>query len=432
MESTIPEYDSKDSESRKAASGIRSDYNWQIKVDLWISHLRNAYIFHRFMKRELGKSQYRSFTFTDESRISRALKCYLAVLDDVAKDAWEQTATLPINEHRLGFYETYALKHTDAIDPELRKRGLIWKDAHLNLLIAFYQAFREPGGKPTDPTPKEWMQVPMSIRLARTQTDRCKNTISNQIFERERWISKHFDFYHFEACIFKDCDFSNTSFESSVFERCTFSDVLMVNARLTATAFSECKLINIDLGGAMFENVRLWYQNYFSGIRVTPFTHIVLPLLEECDLSYELAARNYGLFKSWYSDAGLRFKRSDYAFREQYCLSQSYPYGRDRLQLLTYRLLSGYNERPFRFSLWLVTTVIVFAVAYARIGLSKTSGKLTFLDSLYFSVVTFTTLGYGDITPTNNPLGEIMVVLEVTAGVIGIACLTALIIRRLL
>ncbi len=432
MESTVPEYDGEDLESRKAASETRLNYNWQTKIDLWASHLRDAYNFYKAAKSAFRRQQQLTGSFIRYSKIVRALKCYSAVLDDVAKDAWEQTATLPVNEHRLGFYETYALKHTDAVDPELRKRGLIWKDTHLNLLIAFYQAFREPGDKSTDPTSKEWMRVPMSIRLARTQTDRCKNIISNQIFERETWVSKHFDFCHFEACIFKDCDFSNASFESSVFERCTFSDVLMVNARLTSTAFSECKLINVDLGGAILDNVRFWYRNQFSGIRVDPFTHIALPLLEECELSYELAARNYGVLKSWFSDAGLRFKRSDCAFREQHCLSQSYPYGRERLQLLIYRLLSGYNERPFRFSLWLFAIIVAFAVAYAEAGLSKTSGKLNFLNSLYFSIVTFTTLGYGDIAPTNNALGQVMVVLEVIAGVVGTAYLTTLIIRRLL
>ena len=102
------------------------------------------------------------------------------------------------------------------------------------------------------------------------------------------------------------------------------------------------------------------------------------------------------------------------------------------MQLLVYRLLSGYNERPFRFAFWLLAIVIGFAAAYARVGLTKAGGSLTLRDALYFSLVTFTTIGYGDIAPTNSPLGQTIVMLEVIVGVVGIACLTALVIRRLL
>ena len=76
--------------------------------------------------------------------------------------------------------------------------------------------------------------------------------------------------------------------------------------------------------------------------------------------------------------------------------------------------------------------LILFAIAYQRVGIGKGAGILAFSEALYFSIVTFTTLGYGDIAPTNNPVGQALVALEVVMGVIGIAYFTALMMRRLL
>ncbi len=384
------------------------------------------------MKRALRKTEHRGLPFAYYSRAFRALLCYSTVLDDSAEIAWDRAKHLSEKELWLGFDGTYADEHIRRADPELRKRGLIWKDADRNLLFAFYQTFRGVGDKPTDPTPDEWRHVPASIRLSRTQIERCRRVISNQTFEREVWISKHFDLCHFDGCVFRNCDFSNASFASSLFTGCTFSDVLLVNARLTGAAFDDCDLGKVDLGGALLEDVRFWHRNRFADIRLDSFTKVAFPLLEECELSYELAARNYRLFKLWYSQAGLRFRRSDTAFREQYCLSQSHPYGRERLALFGYRVLSGYNERPVRFSMWLLAIVVGFASAYRWVGLAKPTGETTLLDMLYFSVVTLTTLGFGDITPANSAVGQVLVIGEVVLGVVGIAYLTALVIRRLL
>jgi hypothetical protein len=293
MGTTLTEHDGKDFAAESAASASRVGYRWRTRMDLWVSQFRHAFIAYRAMKPAFRKSQLRGLPFSSWNRLFRALRCYSAVLDDVAVAAWEHTTALPANEHGLGFHQTYALEHTCRADPELRKRGLIWKDADRNLLIAWYQMVRSVGDKPSDPVPNEWSRVPDSIRLSRTQTERCKNTISGRSFVGETWVSRHFDLTHFDSCSFKDCDFSNVSFAASVFTRCSFSNVLMVNARLAGTVFSECELAIVDLSGAILENARLWYWNRFSGIRIDPFTRIIFPLLEECELSYELESTEF-------------------------------------------------------------------------------------------------------------------------------------------
>jgi hypothetical protein len=71
-------------------------------------------------------------------------------------------------------------------------------------------------------------------------------------------------------------------------------------------------------------------------------------------------------------------------------------------------------------------TVVAFAIVFlslthSGIGLVEQNHEISFLDSLYFSIVTFTSLGYGDIVPVGY--GRLFASLEVVAGLafLGVA-----------
>ena len=62
---------------------------------------------------------------------------------------------------------------------------------------------------------------------------------------------------------------------------------------------------------------------------------------------------------------------------------------------------------------------------------SSTISTHDFLECLYFSVVTFTTLGYGDIHPVSD-IGRIIVITEVSIGYIMLGLLVAIFSRRMM
>jgi uncharacterized protein YjbI with pentapeptide repeats len=66
------------------------------------------------------------------------------------------------------------------------------------------------------------------------------------------------------------------------------------------------------------------------------------------------------------------------------------------LQSLFSLMVIGYGEKPFRPLLCAGLTIVAFAGVYALPG---GPGHADFSTSLYFSIVTFTTLGYGDLVP---------------------------------
>lgn len=49
-----------------------------------------------------------------------------------------------------------------------------------------------------------------------------------------------------------------------------------------------------------------------------------------------------------------------------------------------------------------LTFILIFSLIYYVMGKEHLSDELSFFDALYFSVVTQTTIGYGDITPVSR------------------------------
>jgi len=92
------------------------------------------------------------------------------------------------------------------------------------------------------------------------------------------------------------------------------------------------------------------------------------------------------------------------------------------------RVTTNYGRSLFRWLLWCLGIVLCFGLAYG-IAPNITTGH-GLADGLYFSVVTFTTLGYGDIAPVG--FGKILAILEVCTGYGMGGLLIAIMARRVI
>jgi hypothetical protein len=98
-------------------------------------------------------------------------------------------------------------------------------------------------------------------------------------------------------------------------------------------------------------------------------------------------------------------------------------------ELILGRLLFGYGERPIRVLVAGLVVILICALfyssSYARL-VYRAESEVTsqsFVDGLYFSTITFTTLGFGDIYPAQQHLPtRIVAMIEAISG----ACLMAL------
>lgn len=117
------------------------------------------------------------------------------------------------------------------------------------------------------------------------------------------------------------------------------------------------------------------------------------------------------------------------------------------LGLNAWKVSCNYGEAPLWFIGWAAFIILFFALIYSPFlnwwpPESCESWALiefreypyaegnSFLTALYFSVVTFATLGFGDITPMNS-FGKVVVIIEVLSGYVMFGILITLVARRM-
>ena len=97
------------------------------------------------------------------------------------------------------------------------------------------------------------------------------------------------------------------------------------------------------------------------------------------------------------------------------------------------RLLFGYGERPTRVLITSALIIIACAFHYAVPGMLEYrsgSDDPSFLQGLYFSMITFTTLGYGDLYPAKDTICRVVAMTEATAGAFLMALFVVCLAKR--
>lgn len=203
------------------------------------------------------------------------------------------------------------------------------------------------------------------------------------------------------AHLFK-IDFSGSSLMKSNLE----------NANLHCANLESCNLLGVKIRNARLENVN-WgkciLQENLAKLEQKSGN------VEAMWDYYEQAEEIYRNLRIETEKQGL-FEKSGYFFRKEMIMRRlqmpilSY----DRLSSKVVDLFCGYGEKPFNvvmFSLFVISVSALFyfvlgvnygdeVIQFSR-GKGVAANALEFLSCLYFSVVTFTTLGYGELTPTS-------------------------------
>lgn len=187
------------------------------------------------------------------------------------------------------------------------------------------------------------------------------------------------------------------------------------NAKLWSSILQGAKLQRANLKNAEFNEKTIlhdvnWYQCKIdnSTLRLAD-NQLDKKVIQEKNNDYSKAKEVYRNLKNYFRQEGMYNISGEYYYREK--LMETKCSWRDKklinwISNIILYLLAGYGERPLRVLIWWAGIIFGYAVIYyfyngiyIRIANNIASYNPKFLEALYFSIVTFTTLGFGDLAP---------------------------------
>ncbi|MAC45790.1 MAG: potassium transporter Kef [Oceanospirillum sp.] len=207
-------------------------------------------------------------------------------------------------------------------------------------------------------------------------------------------------------------DFYRANMQKAHLFNANLQHASLMKADLRGANLHCANLEDANLLGTRLEDARLDNIQWGHYVLQEKMAHASKDLADRQDY-LEQAEEVYRNLRRVLEHEGL-FEQAGYFFRREMVMRrlQMPYYSMSRFVSRTVDLFCGYGERPLRIIFFSVFLILAFAVAYFLNGVNdggnlvKFSSDLpvlqnieNFLNALYFSVVTFTTLGFGDITP---------------------------------
>ncbi|MFM4851164.1 pentapeptide repeat-containing protein [Aeromonas caviae] len=238
------------------------------------------------------------------------------------------------------------------------------------------------------------------------------------------------------SCKFSDSKFIGSNLDSSELQLCYFINSDIIKSSLKGVCFYnsnfyECDFTSSDLSGAKFygggRNIFLKYKTRFNlcGARFNDCKFTNETYFQFASVSRKTDFRTIDFESARYSP-GLK-QEIQYCNRRHHWIDWYRDESRTSTLLAkAFWGISDYGRSPKRVIASFFSISLIYAMLfYLFPSLTSAENDLTVIRSIYYSVVTMTTLGFGDIYA--NPESPIAQLLTVTQVMFGYVLLGALI-----
>ena len=188
-------------------------------------------------------------------------------------------------------------------------------------------------------------------------------------------------------------EFFYADFSKSNFNKCNLSDSHLSECNISGARFDWATLDNV-----LLDNVKFNRDTSFQGVDLHKVNFTLATLLYDLVLSQQRIQQLEEHHK-WFA----RFLRYS----------------------------SDYGRSFSRYFAWVTGFVVCYACIYFFVDEAKAQGTRSFIDCLYFPVVTFATVGYGDIVMVGIT-GKLVVISEILLGYLMGGLLVAILAKRVI
>ncbi len=224
-------------------------------------------------------------------------------------------------------------------------------------------------------------------------------------------------------------DFTGCSGRQAILGQCNLRKAVFFSADLAGASLSGAEVVGVDFRVAKLDGVRMLESNLTdcefsrSSMRKADLTgaRVGGAIFRDTDLSSASLRGLVGFdHADWVSASitGVEFSGA-YLVRRA-IMDQNYLHefrSLDRTHEILYQLWRLTSDCGRSFARWGFLTAVlavVFAILYTQVEIDYGSQQ-TVLSPLYFSVVTLTTLGFGDVLPASL-VAQVLVLIEVVIG----------------
>ena len=218
-----------------------------------------------------------------------------------------------------------------------------------------------------------------------------------------------------EKKIFDKVSFKNTDIFNVKFIRCAFNECLFVGASIEDCEFIDCKFINTNTNKVRISQTLLDPLDFENNFDLVVDTNIAVDLFQAIyKNSVEQHQPEYALESLYHmKDAEKHHFKSQLdrsVITKKEYLKSKYAYE-------VYDFISGYGLRFKNVIRFALIVIILFTIAnyLFRDYVFGSDTILNLFDIFYFTCVTVTTLGYGDIVPITSG-GKIWVIIQTFFG----------------
>lgn len=257
-----------------------------------------------------------------------------------------------------------------------------------------------------------------------TETNIFFSSCRNLIFK-----NSEVNFTNFYGCHFEKLQSKNSRFYSTKFFNCNLFGANFENSSLVNFVIDNCSMSSFSFNRVEVDN--LTYippkKNWYSGAALT----------------YENVMQNYKRLRVLYQNNGHRKEAGEAYFKERLyelkynkssveftrpirvLFKKGCDYSKPLIVENIYKartivadsfsyLVWGFGERPFRTLITSLIVLLFYAICYFFSGVNPVS--YDFSNSIYLSIIMFTTLGFGDFVPFQNGDFKIFMVSEALFG----------------